>query len=639
MQAPRAHPRTFALPWILALALALVGSGCGASGPLDAGAEPAAGTARTTLATPRAAAERAAVAERLGADVRWLADGEREGRRAGTAGERAAAEWIAARLAALGLEPAGDPGYLQGFPVPLQPEDGGGSRIELSGVGGAPVLTDVSPLFCSEGGPATGPLWFHGYGIDDPELGILEHGPREPGGAAAPPAGRVALVVRGAPPAWEDGAAPREDRERELARHRALFAKVMAAKHRGAAAVLVAQHPDERGAELLPFDPGAGARAGVPALFVSVATAEALVPDYVARVRAIDAAPTASVPLAARGGEVTVHADVRRGQGTAYNVLGLLAGGDEGTVVIGAHYDHLGLGGVGSLAPGSLGQVHHGADDNASGVAVTLEVARRLAAGPRPPGDVLFALWSGEELGLLGSQHFLEHPTVRLEELLFKLNLDMVGRAGGGRLIVLGAGSSPAFAAWLGEAGPAVGLELDVNLSAQGVGGSDHQSFVRRQIPALHLFSGLHGDYHRPSDTAERFEAEGAARVVDLCLDLVRRAHAARSLPFAPDAAPDPAGEPRRMRGFAVRFGSQPDYAFPGPGMRIGGTSPGSPAERAGFLPGDVLLALGAVQIDGVQDLMYALGVHKPGDVVQARFLRDGREQTTSVTLVSAQAE
>ena len=618
--------RRIALRTFLPLALfGLTLMGCGAPGAVAEA--PETGLARTE-------ADREPLEARLMTDVVWLADAAREGRRAGTTGERDSAVWIAARMQELGLEPAGDGGYLQRFPVPLQPEDGGGSRIEAGGEPRVAAGPGLAPLFCSEGREAQGPLWFHGYGIEDDELGLADHGNDD----EPVPAGRVALVVRGAPPAWPSDETSLEDRDRQLARHRALFAKVMTAKHRGAAAVIVAQHPDERGDALPPFDPGSGARAGIPALFVSVEAAEALVPDYVERVRAIDANPTAWRAVQA-GPRLRVVSDVRRESGAAYNVLGLVRGGDAGLVIVGAHLDHLGRGGSGSLAPDELGAIHHGADDNASGVAVALELARELKQGPPPPGDVLIALWSGEELGLLGSRHFVESATELLKSALFNLNLDMVGRAGNGRLIVLGAGSSPAFERWLTEAGPVAGLELDVNLSAQGVGGSDHQSFVREKIPALHLFSGLHGDYHRPSDTADRFEADGAARVVDLSLDLVRRAHAARALPFAPEAVLAASGEQRSMRGFQVRFGSQPDYGYDGPGMRLGGTSPGSPAERAGFLAGDVLIALGEVRIDSVQDLVYALGVHKPGDVVNARFVRDGEEQVTQVTLVSGARE
>lgn len=582
-------------------------------------------------------------AARLAADVAWLADDAREGRRAGTAGERAAAEWLGARFAALGLEPAGeDGGWFQEFPVPLPARDGGGSSLtyaHLRAVG----PRDVVPLFCSAGGEAEGTLLFAGFGIEDPEVGWRDYGD-------APDAARdsVVLVVRGTPAA---AAESEGERERELAARGGLFTKVMTAKHKGARAVLVAQHPSRAHEPLPPFDPGAGARAGIPALFVSVTTAEQICPGFRERVAALDAltrregAPEPieegtgpGGPFEGHGPRARVVADVHRETGTARNVLARLPGRSPRTVCVGAHYDHLGRGGPGSLDRSALGEIHNGADDNASGVAVVLELARLLAAGPPPEGDVLFALWSGEELGLLGSEHWCEHPTVPLERVVGYVNLDMVGRAGDRELAVLGAGCSPAFAGWLGPAGRAADLELTVDASPFGVGGSDHQSFIRRKIPALHLFSGMHDDYHRPSDDAERFEAEGAARVTALALDLVRRMLAAEDLPFDEAAAKEPPAQGGR-RGFGVQFGSRPSYTFPGPGMKLDGTTPDSPAERAGLLAGDVIVRIDDVEIEDIHDFVYVLRIHKPGDVLEVHFLRGGEPHETVVTLESREAE
>lgn len=587
-----------------------------------AGPDPAPSASAAAWARPQAA--------RLAADVTWLAADAREGRRAGTAGERAAGDWLAARLAGIGLEPAGEEGsWFQPFSVPLPARDGGGSRL----VQGDEVLDGpqaLVPLFCSAGGKAQGPLIFAGYGIEDEALGW-----RDFGGAAEAARGAVVLVVRGAPAAAAQGDG---ERERELAARGGLFTKVMAAKHHGAGAVLVAQHPSRESEPLPRFDAGAGGRAGIPALLLSVAAAERLCPDFRARVAALDALTRHEGAPATLAPNVRVVADVLRESGTARNVLARLPGRTRRTVVVGAHYDHLGRGGPGSLDRSALGQIHNGADDNASGVAVVLEVARSLAAGPSPEGDVLFALWSGEELGLLGSEWWCEHPTVPLDRVVGYVNLDMVGRAGDRRLVVLGAGCSPAFGAWLGPAGRAADLLLEVDASPYGVGGSDHQSFVRRKIPALHLFSGIHDDYHRPSDDAERFEAYGAQRVAALTLDLVQRMLAAEALPFDEEAAREPPAEGGR-RGFSVRFGSRPSYTFSGPGMKLDGTTPDSPAERAGLLAGDVIVRVGGVEIGDVHDFVYVLRTHKPGDVLEVRFVRNGEEHKTVVTLESREME
>lgn len=598
-------------------------------------------------ADPRAGAD--ARARRLLADVAWLADDAREGRRAGTAGEAASAHWIARRMAELGLEPAGEDGsYLQGFRVPLPPADGGGSWLSVSDADDAslaePTRDGLAPLFCSAPGAAEGTPIFRGYGIEDSELGWLDYGDRPL------PAQAVVIVVRGTPrialppaPAIEGEASPHGEAPASggWGHGGSIFTKVMNAKRRGARAVLVAQHPDDTGAALLAFDPSRGARAGIPALFIDARLAERLVPDYAERVQSADrAACSASPPAADPGLRVALESDVRRETGTAHNVLGVLRGRAGPTVVVGAHFDHLGRGGTGSLARDGLGQIHNGADDNASGSAVVLELARTHTRRSRPPaGDVIFALWSGEELGLLGSDHWCAHPTVPLEEVAANLNLDMVGRAGAGALTILGAGTSPSFAGWMDGAGAAAGLELAVSLSGQGIGGSDHQSFLRRAIPALHLFSGLHSDYHRPSDDTPGFEAEGAARVCVLALDLIDRMQTESELAYSEPPREAGEGDQRRSRGFRVRFGTVPDYAWDGAGLRLAGTSAGSPAEKAGMLAGDVLVAVGDMEIETMYDFVYFLQIHKPGDVVRAVFERDGREQSTLVTLESRDVE
>ncbi len=575
------------------------------------GADPAPAPAPAPAAV--AVTPDASAAERLHADVAWLADDARAGRRAGTQGERDAAVWIAARFEELGLEPAGEDGtWFQVFSVPLQPRDGGESSV-AAGDGPAFEGAYVEPLSCSARGDVTARLVDAGYGIQNEELGRDDY-------AGLDAEGAVVLVRRGAPPAPADegGEEDEGDEAAEGEEHAGpawgesvtLFHKVMTARRQGAVAVVIVQAEDRAAEELPSFEDGRTARAGIPALMVRPQVGKVL----------------------ERAETCRVVADVHRETGEARNVLARLAGrASDRTLVLGAHFDHLGVGGVGSLAPDEVGEIHNGADDNASGTAVVLELARRLAAGPAPEGDVVFALWSGEELGLLGSEHWAKQPTVPLEQVRANLNFDMVGRAGRGRLAVLGAGSTPLFAEVLEPAGTAAGLELDVNLSGQGVGGSDHQTFLRREVPALHFFSGVHRDYHRPSDDVERFEADGAARVTDLSLALVPALLAADELPFTAPQTDDEA-TPRPAR-WSVWFGTIPDYAAADRGLRLAGTSAGSPAERAGLLEGDVIVQVDDVEIDDIHAFMYVLQIHKPGDVVRTRYLRDGSEEEVLVTL------
>jgi hypothetical protein len=578
---------------------------------------------------------------RLEEDVAWLADDARDGRRAGTAGEHAAADWIAARMDALGLEPAGEDGWFQEFTVPIPARDAGGSAITAADGDRYADPRLLVPLFCSSGEEASGPVVFAGYGISDAELDRDDYEGLDVEGA-------VVVLVRGTPPVAllpesTDAAevenphgGPAPGSGPSWGNAGSLFHKVMEAKRRGAIAVLVALHPDRLEEGLLPFDSGRTALANVPALMIQLPVAEALVPGYSDHVASLDAGER--IGAVATGGEASVRPDVVRATGTARNVLGVLYGSGGGpTLVLGAHYDHLGRGGPGSLAREGQGMVHNGADDNASGTAVVLEMARCLSTGEPLAGDLVFALWSGEELGLLGSEHWAQNPTVPLEDVALNLNFDMVGRAGSGALQVMGAGTSPAFAGWLEEAGPRASLDLTVSLSGQGVGGSDHQTFIKRSIPALHFFSGIHSDYHRPSDDTERFEADGSARVAFLAMDLVRRADAAVDLPWVEPEAP--AAGARTAGGFRTRFGSIPEYSYDGKGLMLAGTSEGGPAERAGLLKDDLITRIDDVTIEGIGDFMYVLNAHKPGDVLRVYFQRGGNEEMTRVTLESADVE
>ncbi|MAB81109.1 MAG: hypothetical protein CMJ89_17320 [Planctomycetes bacterium] len=578
---------------------------------------------------------------RLYSDVAWLADDAREGRRAGTRGELAAARWLAARLESLGTEPLGTQGFLQAFQVPLTPLDRGGSFLAGEDGTGRTRFDDaenVVPLFCSGGAEAQGPLVFAGYGIAADDLGWNDYGDGSVEGA-------IVVVVRGTPPVERIAAATVEGETAENPHGSAptqssswqgmgaLFHKVIEAKRRGALAVVVAQHPT-RLEPLPPFNSGRGAQANIPALMISAKVVEAFLPEYADLVGRLDRGDGVERPR--RVGAATVRADVVRESGTAYNVLARIPGRVPGrTVVVGAHFDHLGRGGPGSLAPQQQGQIHNGADDNASGTAVCLEIARILME-EKPAGDVVIALWSGEELGLLGSEYWARAPTLDLSVVSMNINLDMVGRAASGKLSVLGAGTAEDFEAWLDAAGPKAALELQVNLSGQGVGGSDHQTFIKRDIPALHLFTGLHSDYHRPSDDVEGFHAEGASQVASLTLDLLARAHATSEILWA-EPAVEAVASPRG--GFRTRFGSIPDYAYDGTGLRLDGTSPGGPAEHAGLLRGDVIYSIDDVEIEGMGDFMYVLNAHKPGDVITVRYVRDGDRESVPLTLESTQAE
>ena len=321
--------------------------------------------------------------------------------------------------------------------------------------------------------------------------------------------------------------------------------------------------------------------------------------------------------------------------GTGRNVIAALDGADDSLrrewIVIGAHYDHLGYGGSGSLAQTKA--IHNGADDNASGVAVMLRAAETLAAGPRPARSVLFVAFTGEELGLLGSAYFVSHPTID-GTLVGMINLDMVGRLGKGPLITYGVDTAEEWKSLLDPAAARAGVTLAIQ--GEGYGPSDHTSFYLKDVPVLHFFTNTHGDYHRPTDDWQRIDGPGMEKVATLVRD-VTTAIANRkptALTLRRGAGTPPAASNQMGTG-STYLGSIPDFTPVDRGVKISGATAGSPAATAGLRGGDVIVGLGTENVPDLQGLTDALRAHKPGQTVDLRILRDGKEVVLKVTLGS----
>jgi len=334
-----------------------------------------------------------------------------------------------------------------------------------------------------------------------------------------------------------------------------------------------------------------------------------------------------TVPLASA---VNPHAP----GGTGVNVVGVLPGSDPAlagqAIVIGAHLDHLGRGPFGSLSPERAGEIHNGADDNASGVAALVLVARRLAAGPHPGRTVVFVAFTGEEIGLLGSSFYVQHPSVPLDSTVAMLNMDMVGRLGHDRLIVYGVGTSPQWSDLVADADLSPGLELAYQQA--GFGPSDHTSFYGKGVPVLHFFTNLHQDYHRPSDDWQQIDFPGIIRVAELVAGIASRvADRPERLTVVQGVGHRPeAGE---GGGYGAYLGTVPDFTFTEPGVRLGGVTGGSPADRAGLRTGDVMIGFGDGEISDLYALTAALRSHAPGDTVAITVLRDGTEVRVTAVL------
>jgi len=290
---------------------------------------------------------------------------------------------------------------------------------------------------------------------------------------------------------------------------------------------------------------------------------------------------------------------------TGNNVIGYLDNKAENTVIIGAHYDHLGYGGEGSLFRDTIKAVHNGADDNASGVALLLDLAKKLK-GKNTNNNYLFMAFSGEEMGLLGSNYFVKNPTIDTKKVSYMINMDMVGRMKkDSSLAVYGTGTSPIFKQVL----KAHNNDFKLIQNESGVGPSDHTSFYLADIPVLHFFTGQHSDYHRPSDDIETLNYEGMAKISNYIFDIISDLDDNGKLTFRKTK-----NESDKTPRFRVGLGVVPDYLFDGKGMRIDGVSDDKPAQKAGLKKGDIVIQLGDSLVTDMMSYMRALSTFKKGD-------------------------
>ncbi len=576
--------------------------------------------------------------------VRYLSSDELQGRGSGTKGNDRAAEYIAARFKAIGLTPGGERrSFFQRFPVFTGVELGKENRIELKSGGSTDRLRvneDFLPLGFSRNGAVTAPVVFAGYGISQPELSYDDY-------AGLDVRGKVVLVLRHTPDGDDNG---------KFGPYAPLTYKLLTAREKGAAGILLAtgplneepQPPAEPGRGLdgpqtparRPRFPGlqrasASADSGILAAFVDLPVAERLLQRAGKQVKELQIAIAHGTPQSfpIPDTEATLRVEIRRETKVTRNVLGVLEGSDpqlkDEAVVIGAHYDHLGLGGDHSLAESAAPAIHHGADDNASGTAGILELAQYFAAHRSEVGrSLVFMAFSGEEMGLLGSAHWVKNPTLPLEKIAAMINLDMVGRMKADTVQVLGAGSSPAWKGLLEEANQPHRLQLKSG-GGGSFGGSDHQSFYAKQIPVLFFFTGIHPDYHRPSDTWEKVNAEGEARLLQFVRDTTRRiSHLTPRPPFSRTQEEQQAPSP----GFRVFLGTIPDYAEEVVGVLLQGVREGSPAEKAGVKAGDVLVELGGKSIRNVQEYTTILSGLKANVEVAMVVVRKGERLSLKIT-------
>ena len=571
----------------------------------------------------------------LRAHARYLASDELTGRGVDTAGIKLARDYIAREFARYGLRPGGDNGgYLQSFDVVT------GVRVtqpaQLS-VGGAPLALhdDWVPLGFSASGKAEGELVFAGYGITAKDYGYDDY-------EGIDVKGKIVIVLRYEPPPKDDKSPFRK--APQYSNHATLRTKVNNARAHGAAALILVDlhHEGAEQRELISTrrSLSRGGNSLVAAQAKRRVVARWLETRGVALAALKEKIDQAGRPasMAVPGVNIALAVTLEEMRERADNVVGIIPGSDarlkDEHIVIGAHYDHLGFGHYGTVDSSTEGEVHHGADDNASGTAVLLHMAEQLArADPKPARTTVFAAFSGEELGLYGSRHYTNHPPLALASAKAMLNLDMVGRLRDDRVTVFGTRSAQELRAIVAEESGKLGLQIR---ESDGIGRSDNLSFYNKKIPALHFFTGAHADYHRPSDTWDKLNYDGMNRIGALVLGVARRiANTTEPLQFAALPSRLPGNEAGEAPAFSTYLGSIPDYAGDTDGVKLAGVSPGSPAARAGLREGDVIIQFGGAKIQNIEDLMGQLSAKKPGDEVEIVVLRAGLTRTVKATLAA----
>lgn len=621
--------------------------------------------------------------------VTYLASDALEGRRTGTQGAIDAANYVAGEFARFGLKAGmqvtrggsrtraeARSRYLQPFPYVAKVELGQNNLLFVNpgradDMAQFMVSEDWLPLgFSTNGSVKNAEMVFAGYGISSSELKYDDY-------AVSYAKDRVAIVFAGTP----DGDNPHG----QFVQAGQIRFKAAAARAAGARALLIIADEeklkDDRLARLSYDNAG---EAGIPVIVISrrlaaklLAADNAQLSDFEKTADSrtgfeTEMTPARMMRMPIKGRKLDLSINVLRRESPSFNVIGILPGSDPKlrgeALVIGAHYDHLGLGGEGSLAPRE-GDIHHGADDNASGVAGVLELARLLSTqNPKPRRTIVFIAFSGEEEGLIGSSYYVNHPIVPLANTVAMINMDMIGRLKDRKLIVGGIGTAQEWRTMIDTANTIQSASLSVNgtgagsangspnlptmpivvgangkpvvsldpakqflltLNEDGYGPSDHQSFYAKQVPVLFFWTGTHEDYHKPSDTADKINYEGEARVVSFVAGIARDIDHSDKRPTYTVAKSDSQG---RTGGFRVYLGTIPNYGETNDGLLLDGVRDNSPAAKAGLKGGDRIVKMAGHDVKNVYDYTYALGEMKAGQEYEVELVRDGQRMTLRIT-------
>lgn len=534
------------------------------------------------------------VIARMATDVYTLASDEMEGREAGTEGERKAAEYIKVRMKQAGLQPLFDGSYYQEFPFPGEWVWG----IENSFTYMDHTFehgVDYYVLPGSSGGSFSAPFIHVGYGLTG-MTGVEGYEDYCDYALHADVEGRFFVMEFYVPQPLDTIS------DRRL--YQLLFRKIGTAVEKGAAGIVFVN--TKSGRDDPPMDLRmARMQFDIPILFAEPQVLHAL--------------------MDVQEGDIVVDADIYREDHTGINVAGYIDNNAPYTVVIGAHYDHVGYGGSGSRSQGEHA-IHPGADDNASGTAGMLEAARYISSSTLQQHNYLFIGFSAEEKGLIGSRYFTGSDAYDIDRINYMFNFDMIGRLNEKTLTMIGTGTSPKWDELIDSHAPD---HFNIRKSPGGRGGSDHTSFYLKGIPVLFFFTGIHEDYHRPGDTADKINYDGARDIVFFGLDMIKTLDGMDRLAFTTASA----GEPSRPRTQTVALGLMPDHAFEGEGLRVMSVSDDRPAQKAGIQDGDVIIRINDKQVLEIHTYMEAMGTVSAGDKIEVTIIRDEEEHCLEVAL------
>ncbi len=568
------------------------------------------------------------VADDLLTHVKYLASDKLEGRRPGNAGNQLAAEYIASEFEAFGLQPKGEGNtFFQPFELIVGVKLGSKNAFHYTHESQKSKELEISksfrPFGFSTSGSYSGEVAFVGYGVIAPEKKFDEY-------AGVAVKDKAVLMLRMAPPIDSNRAV--------LDRLSGLRFKIAKAKELGARAVIIVTGPaDSDSDDLMKLTYDQSGDAGIIVVSMTRKAADDLLSPMGETIKSLQEAINTTLTPQSRliaDLRVSIQTDLSFIRATSSNVIGYLEGSDpelkKEVLVIGAHYDHLGWGGEGSMKPDTHA-IHYGADDNASGTAGVLELAQTFAAKrTHLKRSILFIAFTAEEMGLLGSAHYVKTPAIPLEQTITMMNMDMIGRLTDRKLIVYGTGTSPGFDSLVRAHDKDSAFVL--KLVKDGMGPSDHASFYSKKIPVFQFFTDLHSDYHRPYDTYDRLNYPGMEQIVKFVYGI---ANDLAQVPSRPQYAAVEVARPAGGMGRSGRVwvGTVPDFGEQAEGMKISGVSEGSPAQKAGLKGGDVIVKFGRIDIKNLYDFTYAIGEYRAGDQVDVVVKRGNETLTFPLTV------